>query len=53
MPNGDDKASVEVGTTGFLMPIPMVKENGAWHYDVDAGRIELQARYHRPQRASA
>jgi hypothetical protein len=45
VPNGDDKAGIEVGTTGFVMPIPLVKENGAWHYDVDAGRIELQARY--------
>jgi Protein of unknown function (DUF2950) len=45
VPDGDNKAKVEVGTTGFVMPIPLVKENGTWHYDVDAGRIELQARY--------
>ena len=40
-----DKATVQVGTTGFVMPIPLVKENGAWRFDVDAGRAELQARY--------
>jgi hypothetical protein len=45
VPNGDDKAGIEVGTTGFVMPIPLIKENGTWHYDVDAGRLELQARY--------
>ena len=37
VPNGDDKAGIEVGTTGFVMPIPLIKENGTWHYDVDAG----------------
>src|SRR5205814_1465882 len=26
VPNGDDKATIEVGTTGFVMPIPLVKD---------------------------
>ena len=41
---GDDKAVVEVGKTGFVMPIPIVKEDNAWHYDVAAGRKEIEAR---------
>jgi hypothetical protein len=44
VPDGDTKASIEVGTTGFVMPIPLVKENGAWRFDVNAGRVEIIAR---------
>jgi len=39
-----DKATIQVGTTGFVMPIPLVKEAGGWRFDVDAGRTELRAR---------
>jgi len=39
-----DKATIEVGTTGFVMPIPLVKEAAGWRFDVDAGRTELRAR---------
>ena len=39
-----DKATIQVGTTGFVMPIPLVKEAAGWRFDVDAGRIELTAR---------
>lgn len=42
---GDDKAQVEVGKTGFLMAIPIVKADGAWHFDVEAGKQEIQARF--------
>lgn len=45
VPQGDTKAVVEVGTTGFIMPIPIVRDGGVWRFDVDAGRRELQARY--------
>jgi hypothetical protein len=41
---GDDKAVVEVGKTGFVMPIPIVKDGDAWRYDVEAGRKEIEAR---------
>jgi hypothetical protein len=41
---GDDKAVVEVGKTGFIMPIPIVKDGNAWRYDVAAGRKEIEAR---------
>jgi hypothetical protein len=45
VPKGDDKATIEVGNTGFVMPIPLVKEGGGWRFDVDAGRAEIQARF--------
>lgn len=41
---GDDKAVVEVGKTGFVMPIPIVKDGNAWRYDVEAARKEIEAR---------
>ena len=40
----DDKATVEVGTTGWVAPIPIVKVGSEWRYDVEAGRKEMQAR---------
>ncbi|OJU31125.1 MAG: hypothetical protein BGN99_15510 [Alphaproteobacteria bacterium 65-37] len=39
-----DKATVEVGTTGWVSPIPIVKEGSEWRYDVVAGRKEIVAR---------
>src|SRR5207302_10249745 len=35
--NGD-KATVDVGNTGFVLPIPLVKDGDGWRFDVDAGR---------------
>jgi len=43
--SGDDKAQVEVGTTGFLMAIPIVKQDGGWHFDIEAGKKEIEARF--------
>jgi DUF2950 family protein len=43
--SGDDKAQVEVGKTGFLMAIPIVKQDGVWRFDVEAGQQELEARF--------
>lgn len=42
---GDSKAVIEVGKTGFTMPIPLLKESDGWRYDVEAGRKEIEARY--------
>jgi hypothetical protein len=42
--DGDAKRLIEVGTTGFRMPIPIVKETDGWRFDVDAGREEMIAR---------
>jgi len=39
-----NKAKIEVGTTGFVMAVPLVKEANGWRFDVDAGRIEIAAR---------
>jgi Protein of unknown function (DUF2950) len=43
--SGDDKAQVEVGKTGFLMAIPIVKQDGAWRFDIEEGKKEIQARF--------
>ena len=40
----DAKATVEVGTTGWTLPIPIVKEGTEWRFDVAAGLKEIQAR---------
>jgi hypothetical protein len=44
LPQGDDKVLVGVGTTGWVSPIPIVKEGNEWRYDVEAGKKEIQAR---------
>ena len=40
-----DRALVQIGKTGYVMPIPLVKEAAGWHFDGKAGRAEIQARY--------
>jgi hypothetical protein len=44
VPDGDNKRLVEVGTTGFRMPIPIVKDDDGWRFDVEAGHKEMIAR---------
>jgi hypothetical protein len=44
IPQGPDKALVGAGTTGWISPIPIVKQGNEWRYDVEAGRVELEAR---------
>jgi hypothetical protein len=44
VPDGDNKMLVEVGTTGFKMPIPIVKDDEGWRFDVEAGHKEMIAR---------
>ena len=44
LPQGGDKVLVGVGTTGWVSPIPIVKEGNEWRYDVEAGKKEIQAR---------
>lgn len=39
-----DKAVVSAGTTGWVSPIPIVRQGNEWRYDVEAGRVELEAR---------
>ncbi|SKA33773.1 Protein of unknown function [Enhydrobacter aerosaccus] len=42
---GDSKASVVVGKTGFTLPIPIVKDGNGWRFDATAGLREITARY--------
>jgi hypothetical protein len=42
--DGDNKRLVEVGTTGFKMPIPIVKDDEGWRFDIEAGHKEMIAR---------
>jgi hypothetical protein len=44
LPEGDDKVLVGVGNTGWVSPIPIVKQGNEWRYDVAAGEKEIQAR---------
>ena len=44
LPEGEDKALIEVGNTGWRLPIPLVKDDRGWRYDVAAGREEILAR---------
>jgi hypothetical protein len=39
-----DKAIVEVGKTGWTLPIPIVKDGAEWRFDPEAGIDELGAR---------
>jgi hypothetical protein len=44
IPEGADKALVGAGATGWISPIPIVKQGNEWRYDIEAGRKEMQAR---------
>jgi Protein of unknown function (DUF2950) len=44
LPQGDDRALVGAGTTGWVSPLPIVKQGNEWRYDVAAGRTEVEAR---------
>ncbi|WP_428681203.1 DUF2950 domain-containing protein [Reyranella sp.] len=39
-----NKATIEVGTSGWAGPIPLVKDGDQWRFDVEAGRKEIIAR---------
>lgn len=39
-----EKAIVHAGTTGWVSPLPIVKQGNEWRYDVEAGRKEIVAR---------
>ena len=40
----ESKAVIEAGTTGWTMPIPIVKDGAEWRFDLEAGRKEIVAR---------
>ena len=39
-----DKVTLTVGAGGWPLPFPIVRENGAWHFDAEAGARELMYR---------
>jgi hypothetical protein len=39
------KATIEVGTDGWTLPIPLVKDGAEWRFDIAAGHEEMTARY--------
>jgi hypothetical protein len=44
VPDGADRTFIEVGTTGWQSPLPLLKDAKGWYYDVEAGAREITAR---------
>ncbi len=42
--SGDDKAVIEVGKSGWTLPVPIVKDGSQWRFDVAAGLKEMALR---------
>jgi hypothetical protein len=42
--SGDNKAVIEVGRSGWTLPVPIVKDGSEWHFDVAAGLQEIALR---------
>src|SRR5258708_3889297 len=42
--SGDSKAMIEVGKSGWTLPIPIVKDGSEWRFDVAAGIKEMVLR---------
>lgn len=43
--DGDDKVTVEVGADHWPMPVPLVKADGKWYFDTEAGKDEIINRH--------
>jgi hypothetical protein len=43
-PHGPDNVVALIGNDAWPFPIPLVREGGAWHFDVDAGIDEITNR---------
>lgn len=43
-PDGN-KAVLQAGNNGWVIPLPLVKDGGAWHFDFDAAKKEILARH--------
>lgn len=41
----DNNITIEVGTNGWPMPIPLVQADGQWHFDTAAGKEEIINRH--------
>jgi hypothetical protein len=44
-PQGNDVIVLNIGTNGWPFPIPLVKQDGQWYFDTDAGREEIINRH--------
>jgi hypothetical protein len=42
--NSDTNVTLEIGADGWPFPIPLVKQDGQWFFDTDAGKQEILAR---------
>ena len=42
--DGDEKAHLVIGAKKWHFPVPIVKKNGNWHFDTEAGREEILTR---------
>ena len=45
VPEGDGKIVLEIGSTNWPFPIPLVKTNSQWIFDTDAGKEEIINRH--------
>ena len=43
-PKNPNRAELVVGNSGWLLPIPLVKQNGKWSYDTNSGRQRILLR---------
>jgi hypothetical protein len=41
LPEGEDRAMLQVGTEDWPFPVPLVKRDGAWHFDGAEGADEI------------
>jgi hypothetical protein len=41
IPESEARVALQLGADGWPFPIPLVKQNGPWHFDTDAGREEI------------
>jgi hypothetical protein len=39
-----DRTTLEVGNEGWPMPVPLLRKNGRWHWDLAAGKTEIRNR---------
>jgi hypothetical protein len=43
--DGEDKATLEIGTNNYPMAVPLVKADGQWRFDTAAGKEEIISRH--------
>ncbi len=43
-PDGEQRATIAVGNSGWTFPVPLVKTKGGWQFDLPAGQREAHVR---------